>query len=115
MSPGLKSFRDSIILVLESGYCIGSLLAMALHLILPEEEDPLVEKRELVPGARLYDPSVHPQTKLGAGKPQSHPNLPYTLQCMSNASCRGFKPTCIHACAAKYIPQRRVSMLSFGY
>ena len=51
--------RDSCVLVLESGYCVGSLLAIVLHLILPEEEDKILEKCEVTPNGRLYDPSVH--------------------------------------------------------
>lgn len=55
--------------MLESGYCIGSLFAMLLHAILPEEEDPLVERREVVPDGRLYDPTVRrSKTKIFEGK-----------------------------------------------
>jgi uracil-xanthine permease len=38
MSDGVRSFRDSIILILSNGFTIGCLTAIALHLILPQEE-----------------------------------------------------------------------------
>jgi hypothetical protein len=69
MSSGLKSFRDSCVLVLQSGYCIGALLAILLHLILPMEDDE-VEKAHVTPAGRLYDPSVRKhQTTLETGDP----------------------------------------------
>lgn len=38
MSTGVRSLRDSVILILSNGFTIGCLTAIALHLILPQEE-----------------------------------------------------------------------------
>jgi uracil-xanthine permease len=38
MSTGVRSLRDSVILILSNGFTIGCLTAIALHLILPIEE-----------------------------------------------------------------------------
>lgn len=45
MSPGLRGLRSTIIIVLSTGYAIGTLVAMLLHLLLPLNEEDNVSVR----------------------------------------------------------------------
>ena len=49
MSPGMEGLRTAILLVLETGFCVGAIMAFLLNLILPDEID-----------QTGGDPTVHP-------------------------------------------------------
>lgn len=50
-SPALKGLRNGVSIFLSTGYCIGTILAILLNLIIPEEEveKDIVEKEPLEP------------------------------------------------------------------
>lgn len=50
MSAGLRGLRSTVIIILSTGYAIGTLIAMFLHLILPVTE----EDNASVRAVRLY-------------------------------------------------------------
>lgn len=45
MSAGLRGLRSTIVIILSTGYAIGTLIAMFLHLILPVSEEDNVSVR----------------------------------------------------------------------
>jgi uracil-xanthine permease len=55
MSSGVEGFRDACILVLSSGYSIGALMSIILHLLLPLEQEQMPDIQK--PSA-LYDPTA---------------------------------------------------------
>jgi uracil-xanthine permease len=60
MSSGTRGFRDACIIVLESGYSIGFLFAVGLHLLLPTEAKNMMHD-DMKTGdlkAGLYDPTA---------------------------------------------------------
>ena len=43
-NDGMKSFRTGVLLIFKNPYCIGTILALILNLILPDEEEGEEEK-----------------------------------------------------------------------
>jgi len=45
-NKGLKALRTTVLIILKTPYCIGTLLAMILNLILPNEEESEEEEKK---------------------------------------------------------------------
>lgn len=72
LSEGVKGLRDAIILILETGFCIGAVVAIILNLILPGEK-PLIVPEPGTPDLSVQnaDPSVIYRPSMDIPKDQS--------------------------------------------
>eukprot|EP00877_Chromochloris_zofingiensis_P003759 jgi/Chrzof1/13384/Cz07g31020.t1 len=61
MNDGLKGLREAIILVLETGFCLGAVVAVILNLLLPEEKHEPGEDLSTHEGPEIPDVSHHPR------------------------------------------------------
>jgi len=80
MSPGMEGLRTAILLVLETGFCVGAIMAFLLNLILPDEID-----------QTAGDPTVHP-IKVAQKLPVTTSNLGAGSDDASGSSTGGYKP-----------------------
>jgi uric acid-xanthine permease len=68
MSAGLRGLRSTVIIVLSTGYAVGTLVAMFLHLILPLNEDDDCVVRSVRYDSKGEEKEVDPATLPSQGK-----------------------------------------------
>lgn len=77
MSAGLRGLRSTVVIILSTGYAIGTLIAMFLHLILPlnEEDNVSVRAVRLHHADKVERLSVEEDTSSSKGNKQDEPEL----------------------------------------